>query len=523
MTSAQERPARQSRIGQAWRAFRRWRRARPFWGGLLTALAGLEIFATTQMSLGGLTFQMGPTGFLSWLIPVILVTCGMLMWFTPQQRLFYAVIAAVTAVYSLIGVNLGGFFIGLFLGMVGSALGFAWVPARAPAPLSAADRSPAEGGTAAQEGAAVGEAPLVDELMPPWQEEHTTGPLTDTLPPPRNPLREAVRGDREGAGTADTTQILPTVEPDGGPYRPNHRDPRLYATLLVLTTTAMATLLAVRGAQPALAEPACPGPTKTASAPSAPPSVPASPSPTPAETPDGNLLTDIIDGITDLFTGGDEAETTAASPTPEPGASRPAVGTGVRPGPGATVPATGSTPPAPTASSRPGRGTCGKPLPRASKRVEVGKPLPRIAPEPGQPTVARQPSKLTGTRVTMTGLRFEGIVDLPTADGTLKALKFSMSRAVTTDFSLVADGPAGRHQRYVTDELTVQGDVAFYATRFVGKLLGITITLTPDLPLPDGIPVTSPIPITFTDPAIDLAFVDSDTLTARPALALSLS
>ena len=61
-----------------WRGFRRWRRTRPFWGGLLTALAGLEIFGTTQMSLGGLTFQMGPTGFLSWLIPTILVTCGLL-------------------------------------------------------------------------------------------------------------------------------------------------------------------------------------------------------------------------------------------------------------------------------------------------------------------------------------------------------------------------------------------------------------------------------------------------------------
>ena len=123
----------------------------------------------------------------------------------------------------------------------------------------------------------------------------------------------------------------------------------------------------------------------------------------------------------------------------------------------------------------------------------------------------------------MTGLRFEGIVDLPTTDGTLTVLKFSMSKAVTADFMLVADGPAGRHQRYVTDELTVRGDVAFYATRFVGRLLGIKITLTPDLPFPDGIPITSPIPITFTDPVINLAFVDSDTLTARPALALSLS
>lgn len=94
--------------------------------------------------------------------------------------------------------------------------------------------------------------------------------------------------------------------------------------------------------------------------------------------------------------------------------------------------------------------------------------------------------------------------------------------AVTEDFLLRADGPAGRNQRYATDRLTVSGDVAFYATRFVGRLLGIKITLTPELPLPDGLPVTSPIPITFTDPVIDLAYVTSDTLTARPTLALSL-
>ncbi|MFI9644523.1 DUF6114 domain-containing protein [Micromonospora sp. NPDC051925] len=514
MTTAQVQPARQSRIGQAWRAFRRWRGARPFWGGLLTALAGLEIFATTQMSLGGLTFQMGPTGFLSWLIPAILLTCGMLMWFTPQQRHFYAVIAAVTAVYSLIGVNLGGFFVGLLLGVVGSALGFAWVPARAPAPTPAGDEPAVEAGPAVEE------TPLVDELMPWQREEDATGPLTDTLPRPRNPLREPVRTD---PGVVDTTQVLPTIEPGDDPYRPTHRDPRLYATLLVLTTATMAALFSVRGAQPALAEPPCPTVTKTASAPAPRPSASASPSPTPSETPEGNLLTDILDGITDLFTGDDsDAGTTVASPTPGPTGGTPAVGSVVRPTPSTTAPAKGSAPRSPTDSARPGRGSCRTPVPSAPKRVEVGKPLPRLAPEPGQPRVAAQPSTLTGTKVTMTGLRFEGIVELPTSDGTLEVLKFSMSKAVTTDFKLVADGPGSRVQQYVTDELTVQGDVAFYATRFVGRLLGIKITLTPDLPFPDGIPITSPIPITFTDPVIDLAFVDSDTLTARPALALSV-
>ncbi|MDI5943075.1 DUF6114 domain-containing protein, partial [Micromonospora sp. DH15] len=98
MTTANPQHAQPGGVSQAWRNFRRWRRARPFWGGLFTALAGLEIFSTTQMSLSGLSFQMGPTGFLSWLIPVILVACGMLMWFSPQQRMFYAIVGAVTAV-----------------------------------------------------------------------------------------------------------------------------------------------------------------------------------------------------------------------------------------------------------------------------------------------------------------------------------------------------------------------------------------------------------------------------------------
>ncbi|PSK63892.1 hypothetical protein B0E53_04150 [Micromonospora sp. MH33] len=149
--------------------------------------------------------------------------------------------------------------------------------------------------------------------------------------------------------------------------------------------------------------------------------------------------------------------------------------------------------------------------------------MPKIAPEPGQPKVAQQPSKLTGSKVTMTGLRFEGIVELPTQEGTLKCLKFTMDKAVTEDFTLRATGPEGKAQRYVTDRLTVEGDVAFYATRFVGHLLGIKITLTPDLPFPDGLPVTSPIPISFTDPVIDLAYENSRSLTARPVLKLDLA
>ncbi|MFG1678447.1 DUF6114 domain-containing protein [Micromonospora sp. NPDC049282] len=500
MTTAETQQGRPGRLGQAWRGFRRWRRARPFWGGLFTALAGLEIFATTQMSLNGLTFQMGPTGFLSWLVPTILVTCGMLLWFSPAQRMFYAVVAAVTALYSLIGVNLGGFFIGLLLGMVGSALGFAWVPRKdaGVTPVEPADE-PVEDQPADEP-----EPALVDELLPRQREDDTTGVLTDTLPEPRNPLREAA--------PAEPAVDAPPAYPPGGPGHP----PRAYAILLVLAVS-VAGLVAVRDARPAVAAPAAcpttsapapkPSASKTASAaPSASPSTTAPAEP--AEEADGNLLTDLVDGITGLFTGGEDKAEAPSSPSPSASVVAAAAPSGsANPEPSGSV--------KPSAPAKPGD-DCAEPAPTKPKPVEEGKPLPKLAADPDQPLVADPPSRLTGSKVTMTGLRFEGIVELPTHDGKLKCLKFTMDKAVTDDFTLLASGPAGKKQRYVTDRLTVEGDVAFYATRFVGHLLGIKITLTPDLPFPDGIPVTSPIPISFDDPVIDLAYERSKTLTSHP-------
>ncbi|MEV4657177.1 hypothetical protein [Micromonospora sp. NPDC049301] len=152
--------------------------------------------------------------------------------------------------------------------------------------------------------------------------------------------------------------------------------------------------------------------------------------------------------------------------------------------------------------------------------AEARKPLPQISPEPGQPVVAATPAHWTGSRVTLTGLRIEGIVKLPTADGTVTTLKFKLDRAVSDDLLLEAPAPAGRTLHLRTSELTLDGNVAFYATRLAGKLLDNKITLTPDLPLPGSIPLASAAPITVTEPAIDMVFVHSDTLTARSTLKL---
>ncbi|WP_320069539.1 DUF6114 domain-containing protein [Micromonospora sp. RTGN7] len=549
MTTANPQQARPDRLSQAWRGFRRWRRSRPFWGGLFTTLAGLEIFSTTQMSLSGLTFQTGPTGFLSWLIPTILVSCGMLMWFSPPQRMFYSIVGAVTAVFSLIGVNLGGFFVGLLLGMVGSALGFAWAPTRQPTPaevkpeaVAPPDADPEHDDDRAT-AAEPDEPALIDELLP-HRDPHdeVTGPLTDTLPRPCNPLRESSPVDRD----ADSTPALSAVGSGGRPHRGPYQEAKLLAVTLVLLSVSTAGALGLRDQGPAqAAQPApCPTPSSTGTKPATPtpsasrpagetptttPSPSPSPSPSPEQTSDGNLITNIIDGVGDFFTGGgDESAsggTQAAGPTADPGSKE-----GVTPT--ATITPTGrptlSGKPTPDGSApagrpRPGPPGCATPTPTKPVEVEPGKPLPKIAPEAGQPPVAAKPSKLTGSKVTMTGLRFDGTVELPTDGGTLKALKFSMDKAVTDDFLLQADGPGGKTMRYATDRLTVEGNVAFYATRFVGTLAGIKITLAPGLPFPDGLPITSPIPITFTDPEMQLAYVDCHTLTAKPALKLDLA
>ncbi|MEU7927440.1 DUF6114 domain-containing protein [Micromonospora sp. NPDC049107] len=519
--------AQPGRVGQAWRGFRRWRRSRPFWGGLFTILAGVEILGTTKVSLAGLTLQMGPTGFLSWLIPTILVTCGLLMWLSPAQRIFYAIVGAVTAVYSLIGVNLGGFFIGMLLGMVGSALGFAWVPVKKSAAVPPAAEEPDD--ERAEDGATADEAPLVDELLPERErEDEVTGPLTDILPQPRAVLREPAPAERASAG--DTTEMPPfAAEPEASQTRSTvARDPKTYVVTLLLMSLASAGLTTVDWASPVrAAAPSCPTPTSSVR-PSTPATSPASPSPSASPTAtsdksDGNLLTDIVDGIGDLFTGGDddEAEPTGGSAEPTGSAAR----AGASATPSATPTVSVSATPSPTRTATPTRApddSCASPKPTKPAPVEPGKPLPKLAADPDMPKVSATPAKLTGSKVEMTNLRFRGVEPLRTANGEMRALKFTMSKAVTSDFALLVAGPSGGSLLSETDQLTIDGDVTFYATRFVGRFLGIKVTLTPDLPFPDGIPVTSPLPLTFTDPQIDLAFISCDTLTGRPTLKQTL-
>ncbi|MEU4400508.1 DUF6114 domain-containing protein [Micromonospora orduensis] len=107
--------------------WRRWRRARPFTAAVLIALGGVEMLATLRAPLGVL-LHIGPQGLAAYLVPTILVVCGVLLITTPQQRVFYAVVSLVLGLVSWLTSNLGGFVVGMLLALTGGALAFAWTP-----------------------------------------------------------------------------------------------------------------------------------------------------------------------------------------------------------------------------------------------------------------------------------------------------------------------------------------------------------------------------------------------------------
>ena len=123
------------------RGFRHWRRQRPFAGGLLVALGGVEMFFSGQLDIGHLHVQLGIEGLQATVIPIALLLLGILAVTMPAHHVFYGILALVVAIYSLIGVNLGGFIVGMLLAGTGAVLVVAWMGPRAAAPVGRAEEA----------------------------------------------------------------------------------------------------------------------------------------------------------------------------------------------------------------------------------------------------------------------------------------------------------------------------------------------------------------------------------------------
>ncbi|GAA1807590.1 hypothetical protein GCM10009835_28260 [Planosporangium flavigriseum] len=571
-----------SKAAGAKRNFRQWRRTRPFWGGLLLILSGVELFLSANMNLGNLQVHLGPTGFLSYVIPALLILCGAGVWMTPNLRMFYGILGSLVAVYSLIGLNFGGFLLGLLFGIIGGAMAIAWSPV--PATGEAAD-------TPAEDDEPGPDAPVEGEEAD-FESEPTTV-LDRFSEPSPEPAHGHGQTYRSAAAYGDTAEIPRQVErperrwpaPEAGAHRRGEEPPpygtssggghtRILAITLVPVTLAAALVTVVHGSTPAYAAP-CPTPRPAASAagkatpgkpgqnaasakpgqqvapqngqlpvplnsdgPSAaqpaPSGPPAGDSAQEADKSSDNPLIDawngFVDGVKRFFGGGnDDAPPADLAPSASPSASA---------SPGAS--ASSSTGGAPLGVPTPSAGTGAKQGGAQASPSSSAAPcqINTAAVVPSQPLVSAVPGVITGASQVMEDFKFEGQVELSTKSGTVKALKFTLSKATTTPFKLKVPERSGKATQIDSSKLIIQAEsdkVTFYASKFTGTLASVTLpvvpvtippellnllkplttlTLAPDSPnllfLP---PITFPR-IEFRDVTLDLAFVNSDVLTA---------
>ncbi|MBB6397489.1 hypothetical protein BKA00_004403 [Actinomadura coerulea] len=158
------------------------------------------------------------------------------------------------------------------------------------------------------------------------------------------------------------------------------------------------------------------------------------------------------------------------APSPSPSSS-------ATPSPSATPSASQAPSPRPSTSATPAPG----PTPTAT-------PSPTATPAPAKdagtgPRLYTDAGTLRADSLTMSGLSYDGVASLPSAGGTVKALKFRMSKAVLKNVDQTA-ARGGATARTRTGSLTLTGDVVMYTTKMSSKLLGIPVTFTPAAPPP---------------------------------------
>lgn len=433
------------------RSFREWRRSRPFWGGLFFLLSGGELLYSSNMDLGGLQVHVGVEGFLSYLLPGLMLLCGLLLWFTPQQRIFYSVIGLGTALYSFIGLNLGGFFIGMLLGMVGGALAFAWSPVRL-----AAER--------------VDDEPDLPEI-----ENHTTVDSADhgsdngVLPwsgaahTPRHGVDEQqAAADPEAPRFA----VPATDERPTNAERPMQQWPG--RTLAMIAVPALLAAAVIAGAL-------------------------GNPRPAAASDDDGILPTPLVPAVIDILTGGDEA-----TATPEPTATGEATPTAA---PTTPVPTTGgatATKDAPATGSAPTTGSTSAPATtEAPETMDLPKTTPAVS------AIAEERATLATSKLTITDLTYAGLAVLHTAKGApVLALELRVTSLTAVKPNLKAPGAA-----FTADSLTIN-EATVFVTKISGMLGGAKVTITPD-----AVPLLG-TEVTMTDVTTDLALIQGGTYNA---------
>jgi Family of unknown function (DUF6114) len=429
---------------RAWRGARAWRRARPFWAGVFLIVAGAEILVIPlPKHLMGMILHIGTGGVLGILIGALLITCALLLWFSPAQRTFYAVVAVLLSIVALIATNLGGFIIGTLLGVLGGSLGFAWTPVDPAAEPAGRPDWPWRRRSGRHADPSAGLRLVLGRSPSPASEP--ADPAEDGSPPEHGP------------------------PPEDGPS-PKHRPPAegtsqggsVYLGIPLLPLLLGLVAAVAHPASSALApQPSC-----------SPAAITASARPHPSRAPRPAV------SATPASTCGTASPSPTGSPTPAP-SPRPSAS----PGP--------TTSPGPTSSPSP------SPRPTKTKKATVSAGL----------VVAAVPSSISAGSATLTGLSYDGVANVPTASGSVRMLKFSMSglRLSGNDNLTVTEG--GHTLGVRAASLDFSGNVTLLTTKFSGDLLGIPLTFTPSSPPPLVLPT-----MVFTNVVSERPFTSSDAL-----------
>ena len=136
----------QNVLVRGWHAFTLWRRSRPFWAGLWTIVAALELwsipFLQPLLVQHKLNIKMGGiAGVSTMAMTPVMIMMALTMWFWPSYRIFAAVCTLICALLSMVVSNFGGFLFGMLLGVLGGGLAFSWTPRLTDEQIAAQERA----------------------------------------------------------------------------------------------------------------------------------------------------------------------------------------------------------------------------------------------------------------------------------------------------------------------------------------------------------------------------------------------
>jgi hypothetical protein len=165
--------------------------------------------------------KFGVEGAQATILPITLILLGVLVIAQPVHRIFYGVIALAISVYSIAGVNLGGWVLGFLLGVIGGVIVVSWAPPTEAAEQdgAAGDAEPSVADGDAERSAAAGDA------EPASSTPGTPGPASsEPVSPAPGDGKDTADGKDVAAGTDRAADDAPA--PQGEPGADTEAIPR---------------------------------------------------------------------------------------------------------------------------------------------------------------------------------------------------------------------------------------------------------------------------------------------------------